>query len=178
MKDVKRSNTYHKTHPILSSSTVLWERRACAVWLSASQLLFEWTFSTYCMFCKLMLRILPTLHTLQIILGYCVYSVFYKLTSAHITYIVYIALHLLHNIVLHCIAYFTTSHLDVIIDLLPNRGTATWNLFVKPRVVAKKFVWLLSWKMSRLKKARSGVGMGGGCSLPLGGLWGSPPGNF
>jgi len=31
MKDVKRSNTYHKTHPILSSSTVLWGRRACAV---------------------------------------------------------------------------------------------------------------------------------------------------
>ena len=37
------------------------------------------------------------------------YCVFYKLTSANIAYIAYIALRILRNFALRCVAYFTTS---------------------------------------------------------------------
>ena len=37
------------------------------------------------------------------------YCVFYKLTTANIAYIAYIALRILRNIALRCVAYFTTS---------------------------------------------------------------------
>ena len=65
-------------------------------------------FSTYCVYCvfyKLILRILRILQI--IILEYCVYCVFYKLTSAdiaYIAYITYIALRILCNIALGCVA--------------------------------------------------------------------------
>ena len=167
IKYVKRSNTYHKTHPFCHP------RQSCGNgehvqydFLQVDRCLNE-PFSTYCIYCIFYKLILRTL--LIIILGYCV---FYKLTSA---YIVCIALRLLHNIVLHCIAYFTTSHLDVIIDLLLNRGTATWSLFVKPRAVAKKFVGWLSWKMSQLKKAQSGLVIG---ILGYWEVWGVSPKKF
>ena len=70
-------------------------------------------FSTYCVYCvfyKLMLRILRILQIVS--LEYRMYCVFYKLTSANIAYFAYIAhiaLCILRNIVLRCVAYFTTS---------------------------------------------------------------------
>ena len=38
----------------------------------------------------------------------------------------------------------TTFHFDIICDLLVNRRTATWNLFVKPRMANTTFATLES----------------------------------
>ena len=113
IKDVKRSNTYHKTHPFCMTQRLVGTASMRSMTFLQVDRCSNEPFSTYCVYCvfyKLILRILRILQI--VILEYCVYCVFYKLTSAniaYIAYIAYIALRILRNIALRCVAYFTTS---------------------------------------------------------------------
>ena len=42
-----------------------------------------------------------------------------------------------HSVIASCAAFLVLPHFDVICDLLLNRGTATWNLFVKYSMPAR-----------------------------------------
>ena len=106
---------YHKTHPFCQPQQPCGNgEHAQYDFVQVDHRLNEKPFSTHCVYCVFYKLILCKLCILQIVILGCtcsVYCVFYKLTLAHIAYIAYIVLHLLGNIALRCVAYFTSSPL-------------------------------------------------------------------
>ena len=47
-----------------------------------------------------------------------------------------------HSAIASCATFLFLSHFDVICDLILNRRTATWNLFINLMVFAVKFFYL------------------------------------